>query len=113
MKTSDDDMLPLKKDDPHGLYEAGDIRANENIVLTSYHTIFVREHNRLCNAILRKAPFMTDEEIYQAARNYVIGLLQKITFYDFLPMMLGEKMFNQYIGKYKGYNPEANPNIET
>lgn len=32
---------------------------------------------------------MNDEEIFQAARNYVIALLQKISMEDFLPILLG------------------------
>lgn len=94
------------------MFEAGDIRANENILLLSYHTIFVREHNRLCDQIRLKDPSLNDEEIYQAARHYVIGLLQKITMDDFLPLLLGDSYY-QHIGGYHGYKPYINPNIPT
>lgn len=39
----------------------------------------MREHNRVCDQLLIKDPTMNDESLYQAARNYVVGLLQKIT----------------------------------
>lgn len=73
-------MLPLKVNDTFGSLDAGDIRANENLLLLSYHTLFMREHNRLCKIIAGKFPSMSDEEIYQTARNYNVGLIQKITY---------------------------------
>ena len=54
---------------------------------------------------------MSDENIYQAARHYVIGLIQKITFDDFLPEMLGADNYQRYVGSYSGYNDRANPAI--
>ena len=51
--------------------------------------------------------------MFQLARNYVIGLLQKITFYDFLPILLGDLKYYEEIGTYKGYNSSENPNIVT
>ena len=38
------------------------------------------------------------------ARNKVIGLLQKITFKDFLPLFLGKETYSKLIGDYKGYD---------
>ena len=55
---------------------------------------------------------MTDEEVYQIARNYVIGLIQHITFDEWLPSMFGRMTFNKFIGDYK-FDPEANPAIFT
>ena len=34
--------------DLDGKFFAGDARVNENIGLMSVHTLFMREHNRLC-----------------------------------------------------------------
>ena len=84
--TSSKNMLP--KDD-NGFYISGDIRTNENIGLTALQTIFLREHNRICNIISSMHPNLSDEEIFQMARNYVVALCQKITFDDFLPGFLG------------------------
>lgn len=41
---------------------------------------------------------MSDEEVYQSARVYVGAVLQKITYDDFLPLLLGPKAYKQYIG---------------
>lgn len=56
--TSGDNML-LK--DSNGFYVAGDPRTNENIGLSSIHTVFFREHNRLCDVIAKKYPSLCDE----------------------------------------------------
>ena len=48
LRTSGDNLLPVDDD---GLFIAGDARVNENVVLSSYHTLFLREHNRLCDQI--------------------------------------------------------------
>ena len=55
---------------------------------------------------------MKDEEIYNIARNYVIGLHQKITYEDWLPEFLGKQAYGEIIGDYKGYDSSVNPNIE-
>ena len=44
----------------NGLFLAGDERVNENIFLTSMHTLFMKEHNRKCDQILRDNPNMSD-----------------------------------------------------
>ena len=49
LKEGEGRMLPKREADPHDLLDAGDVRANENILLTSYHTVFMREHNRVCD----------------------------------------------------------------
>ncbi|MGE0378161.1 MAG: peroxidase family protein [Planctomycetaceae bacterium] len=96
LKTSAGDMLPFNVD---GLpnaggtganqFLAGDVRANENIMLTSMHTLFVREHNRLATLIALRDPLATDEEIYQLARKIVGCEMQLITYQEFLPALMG------------------------
>jgi len=85
------------------LYAAGDMRANENPVLLSIHTMWVREHNRRVNLLPNS---MTDEQKYQQARKFVIAHIQHITFYEFLPTVLG-----QQLPAYTGYNPSKSPDI--
>ncbi|HEY1378729.1 MAG TPA: peroxidase family protein [Gemmataceae bacterium] len=89
------------------LFAAGDVRANENIELTALQTLFVREHNRIADAIRRANPRLSDEAIYQQARAQVIGELQAITYNEWLPALLGS---NAMPG-YRGYNPSVNPGI--
>lgn len=89
------------------LFLAGDVRANENVELTSLQTLFMREHNRLATQIAASNPTFTDEQIYQQARRLVIGEIEAITFNEFLPALLG----NNVIKDYQGYHSKVNPGI--
>jgi hypothetical protein len=98
------DLPPI---DDRGNYLGGDVRANENIELTSMHTLFVREHNRIAGEIAAANPTASDEEIYQRARALVIAELQVITYKEWLPALLGSGA----LARYRGYNPAVNPAI--
>jgi hypothetical protein len=117
LKTSEDNMLPfniegLANDNPlhaptDSLYVAGDVRANENIELTSLHTLFVREHNRWADKYAARNGSWSDERIFQAARRMVIAELQAITYREFLPALLGTGALTAY----RGYSPSVNPGV--
>jgi peroxidase len=104
LRTSDGDLPPT---DEEGDFLAGDIRANENIELTSMHALFVREHNWWAEQIALRNPALTDEHIYQQARAIVIAEIQSITFNEFLPALLG----TDAITDYAGYDPTVDPSI--
>ena len=57
--------------------------------LTVMHTLFVREHNRLVDEIRRRRPHLSEEALFQSARRYVGAMLQRITYGDYLPIILG------------------------
>jgi hypothetical protein len=84
---------------------AGDIRANEQPGLASFHTLFVREHNRLCDELKSSNPGWTDEELYQRARKIVGALIQVVLYEEFLPALGVE------IEEYRGYNESMPPGI--
>lgn len=99
LKVSDGDLLPIDvdgvaidagPDGGQGLFSAGDIRVNENVGLSSMHTLFMREHNRLAGIISSQNPDFTDDQIYRLARKIVGAELQIITYQEFLPALLGE-----------------------
>ncbi len=104
MKTSAGDLLPI---DSEGFFYAGDVRANEQVCLTAMHTIFVREHNRIANRYATLFPYLTDEQIYVRARQRVTGIIQAITYNEFIPAIMGPKALRTY----RGYNPLVYPNI--
>lgn len=86
-------------------FVAGDIRASENILLTSFHTLFAREHNRQCDLLKSLYPDWSDEELYQYARKIVGGIEQSITYNEWMPMM------GIILPEYTGFNPNVNPSV--
>lgn len=97
-------MMP--KDDG-GSYMSGDIRVNENAGLTSMHTLWVREHNRVADELAQENPALNDEELYQGARRIVTAEMQAVTYNEFLPLLLGDGTLSEY----DGYDANANPSI--
>lgn len=91
--------------DPENFFLAGDVRANENIVLISMHTLMVREHNFQCDELAAAIPHLTGDEIYKRARKYVTGFIQHITYTEFLPALLGS------FAPYSGFDPSVSPDI--
>lgn len=97
--TSAGDLLPLNTlglpngtggaPDPTQFYVAGDIRVNEQVGLTSVHTLFMREHNRLAEEIAAANDGWTDDQIYHRARKLVGAEIQSITYREFLPALIG------------------------
>ncbi|SMF43697.1 peroxidase family protein [Pseudobacteriovorax antillogorgiicola] len=115
LAVSANDLLPIidgiENDDGGsgrpGFYAAGDVRANEHIGLSAMHNIFVREHNNVVEVIRGFHPQLADDDVYEFARLIVGGIVQKITYDEFLPLLLGRPLF-----PYQGYNSNINPNIE-
>ena len=89
------------------LFVAGDVRANEHAILTSLHTLFVREHNRQADLIAEAEPSWSDEQIYQKARKIIGAEIQVITYNEFLPELLGQ----DNPPPYTGYKPEIEASI--
>lgn len=116
LRTSEGNLLPFNTagltnangpaPDPSRLFLAGDVRANEQVGLAVMHTLFVREHNRVAAILEAENAEKTPEDVFQSARRVVIAEMQKITYEEFLPLLIGD-----VIPPYEGYNPEVNPSI--
>lgn len=114
LKTSKKDLLPYNSAGlPNAggtsatLFLAGDIRVNEQVGLTTMHTLFVREHNRLAKHIHKRYPRLTGDEIYERARQKVGAYIQVITYHEFLSMLLGPKALSPYVGYDSNTNATA------
>uniref|UniRef100_A0A8C5XEQ0 Myeloperoxidase n=2 Tax=Microcebus murinus TaxID=30608 RepID=A0A8C5XEQ0_MICMU len=90
---------------------AGDTRSSEMPELTSMHTLFLREHNRLAAQLKRLNPRWSGERLYQEARKIVGAMVQIITYRDYLPLVLGPAAMRKYLPRYRGYNDSVDPRI--
>ncbi|KAK1899682.1 Eosinophil peroxidase [Dissostichus eleginoides] len=90
---------------------AGDDRVDENIALTSIHTLFMREHNRLARQLKRMNPQWDSETLYQEARKIMGAYTQLFVFRDYLPRIVGPDTMQRQLGRYPGYNPNVDPSI--
>jgi hypothetical protein len=120
LKTSAGGLMPFdtfglpEENDTHQfpnsqLFLTGDVRGNENVLLVSIETLFVREHNRLADKFAAAHPDWTDEQLYQAARQVVGAEIESITYNEFLPALLGAGA----LPAYTGYDPTVNAGIAT
>ncbi|XP_035658181.1 peroxidase mlt-7-like [Branchiostoma floridae] len=106
-------------DDVHKCSRAGDIRANENPGLTSLHTLFMREHNRIARKLnTLNSPKWGPDRVFFEARKIVGALFQKIAYGDYLPLVLGPDFMTKFVltltqpDKYfQGYDKTVNPGI--
>jgi len=125
LKTSDGNLLPyntitgqfdsdLDPNAPHmedelGLsvkhFIAGDVRGNENPLLMSLHTIFIREHNRICDELRVVHLNWRDERLYQEARKRTVAILNSIIYEEWLPTM------GIHLPDYQRYDRTVNAGI--
>jgi peroxidase len=104
MKVSENNNLPLntggfannpRTDDT--FYLAGDFRANEQPGLLSMQTVWLREHNSLCDTLAKKYPGWGDERLYQMARKINGAAFQRVVYEEFIPTVTGRKL-PEYVG---------------
>ncbi len=99
--------LPNEPNTSPTFFLAGDVRANENPVLTALQTLFMREHNFWANHFHAIDPTLNDDDLYFRARAIVGAEIQKITYSDFLPSLIGKDALTPY----SGYNANVDPSI--
>ena len=91
----------------------GDNRVNEQPGLTVFHTVWVREHNRLAEQLAYLNPHWDDERLYQEARKIVIAENQHVTYNEWLPLVLGTDYMAELdiLPVTYGYNNNYDPKV--
>lgn len=130
LKLDPDGLLPLNTEglpnangppgnDPAEMFVAGDVRVNEQVGLTVIHTLLVREHNWLVDKLVEAGQVNEedydtimeyDEALYQQAKAILEGEIQRVTYQEFLPLLLGTDP-SYKIAPYTGYNSVVNPQV--
>ena len=118
---------------------SGDTRAVVQPGLTSMHTLFVQEHNRIVDALkvlwegepktkdlsararedfifevrilFGKLKLKLKAQFPQLARKLVGAELQRITYQEFLPVVLGERALGNLAAKNTEYDQNVDPSI--
>ena len=91
------------------LFRAGDHRVMENLGLTSIHTLFMREHNRIAMELSKLNPMWSDETLYLETRRIVQGIYQHIVFGEWVTAALGSD--NQPAAKNTDYTNGYDNNV--
>jgi hypothetical protein len=85
MKLSDDGLLPVEG--ATDVEDAG-FRRNWWIGLTMLHTLFVREHNAICDMLYDAYPAWDDNRLFNVARLINAGVMAKIHSVEWTPAIL-------------------------
>jgi len=80
---------PVKVVKTDHLFALGDARANENPLLLALHVLFWREHNRVARLLSHQHPEWHDDQLFDAARRYVIATIQHISYNEYMYWLLG------------------------
>lgn len=94
-------------------FVVGDGRANENITLTSVHTIWAREHNRLVQELTDSGFFDaggTAAELFEAAKIINVAQYQRVVYDEFADALLGGMRGSGSHG-FDGYNSSVDASI--
>nr|XP_045600702.1 peroxidase-like [Procambarus clarkii] len=83
-------------------FTSGDARVNEQILLTTLHTVWARHHNTLAIELKDLNPDWDDERLFQESRRIVVAQLQHITYNEYVPSLLGPNFM-----KYLELSPQS------
>ncbi|XP_067656762.1 peroxidase-like [Haliotis asinina] len=97
--------------------QAGQEPVNALTSLISLRIVFRREHNRIARSLKKLNPHWSDETLFQESRRIVIAISQKITYNNYLPLVLNKHAIDKYrltspkSGYYDVYDSSTDPGI--
>ncbi|XP_067865983.1 eosinophil peroxidase-like [Heterodontus francisci] len=90
---------------------AGDVRVNEQLGVLTFHTVFLREHNRLARELKRMNPHWSGDTTYLEARKILGAFQQIINHRDYVPLVIGEEATAKFLPAYEDYDEFVDPSI--
>lgn len=91
-------------------FKSGSPNVDQNLLDASLATLFMREHNRLALMLKKLNNDWNDEKLFQEARRINIAQFQKIIYYDWLPLVVGDAFTNEFDFKL---NPSYRENYDS
>src|SRR5262245_16237471 len=90
----EDNLLPIDPADPQSGIELTGFNGNWWLGLSLLHTLFVREHNAICDRLREEYPQWDGERVFQTARLVNAALMAKIHTVDWTPAILPNPVLN-------------------
>ncbi|KAI8799769.1 heme peroxidase [Cladochytrium replicatum] len=89
------------------MFDLGRYAGNTSPNSQTLHIMFMREHNRKADEIKSQNSDMSDSDVFELARTWVIALVQKITVFEYLPVII-----NKGLPVYTDFDPSVNPTVD-
>lgn len=101
--TSGDYIAPISEVNGVAKYKLYDKRMGSNAFTSALVTLFMREHNKICDKLKEKHSDWDDELIYQMAKKIVASEIQAITYEEWLPLLHKKEDRQEFVNNFRAY----------
>ncbi|EYC44587.1 hypothetical protein Y032_0456g1779 [Ancylostoma ceylanicum] len=114
---ADDQSQTCQSAPRYPCFTSGDERVSQHPAVTALHSLFHGDHNRIAGELASINSHWDDEILYQEARRIVGATIAHITFNEFLPKLLGNKVVDKYDLRpksnayFKGYDEDCDAGL--